>query len=217
MVQSMNASREFIGIITTEPLDNEKSMHIGRVEDLPDLLTIYHVNEVIFCAKDIPADQIISWMNRLQDRQLEFKIAPEDSLSLIGSNDIFTSEDLYTIPLQSVYQQKSRRQKRAFDAVSALLLLLFLWLDIWFVKQKCGLVRNIFAVLQGRKSWVGLETDATEPNAVLVPGVLHPSDAYPDNAFSEEMNHRLEEIYARNYQVRNDLTIMAKGFVRLGE
>ncbi len=217
MVQSMNASREFVGLITTEPVDNEKSMHIGRIEDLSDLLTIYHISEVIFCAKDIPADQIISWMNRLQDRQLEFKIAPEDSLSLIGSNDIFTSEDLYTIPLQSVYQQKSRRQKRAFDVVSALLLLLFLWLDIWFVKRKGGFVRNIFAVLKGRKSWVGLETDTADSNAGLAPGVLHPSDAYPGNAFSEEMTRRLEEIYARTYQVRNDLTIMAKGFARLGE
>ena len=215
MVQSMNASREFIGLITTDTADSGSSLHIGRIGDLADLLTIYQISEVIFCAKDIPADQIISWMNRLQDRQIEFKIAPEDSLSLIGSNDIFTSEDLYTIPLQSVYQQKSRRQKRAFDVIAALLLLLLLVIDIWFVQQKGGFIRNIFAVLRGRKSWVGVHQSASASEKPIV-GVLYPADAYPNNAFSDEMVSRLEDIYVRKYFVHNDLTIVAKGFAKLG-
>lgn len=216
VVQSMNVSREFVGIITTETADNENYLHIGQVDDLVDLLTIYHISEVIFCAKDIPADQIISWMNRLQDMQLEFKIAPEDSLSLIGSNDIFTATDLYTIPLQSVFQQRSRRQKRAFDVLSSLLLLVFIGIDIWFVEQKGGFVRNLFAVLSGRKSWVGLSVMASDSESSLVPGVLYPSDAYPNNTFSEEMTRRLEEIYVRNYSVRSDLEILLRGFYVTG-
>ena len=216
VVQSMNVSREFVGIITTETADNENYLHIGQVDDLVDLLTIYHISEVIFCAKDIPADQIISWMNRLQDMQLEFKIAPEDSLSLIGSNDIFTATDLYTIPLQSVFQQRSRRQKRAFDVLSSLLLLVFIGIDIWFVEQKGGFVRNLFAVLSGRKSWVGLSVMASDSESSLVPGVLYPSDAYPNNTFSEEMTRRLEEIYVRNYSVRSDMEILLRGFYVTG-
>ena len=216
VVQSMNVSREFVGIITTETAENENYLHIGQVDDLVDLLTIYHISEVIFCAKDIPADQINSWMNRLQDMQLEFKIAPEDSLSLIGSNDIFTATDLYTIPLQSVYQQRSRRQKRAFDVLSSLLLLVFIGIDILFVEQKGGFVRNLFAVLSGRKSWVGLSVMASDPESSLVPGVLYPSDAYPNNTFSEEMTRRLEEIYVRNYSVRSDMEILLRGFYVAG-
>ena len=217
MVQSMNEPREFVGLIMTERLDNENRMCIGEVADLAELLTIYHINEVIFCARDIPADQIIDWMNRLQNTQVEFKIAPEDSSSLIGSNSIFTTEDLYTIPLQTVYQQRNRHIKRTFDIMTALLLLLFIWLDIWFVKQKGGFVRNIFAVLQGDKSWVGLHPNVSSPETPTIVGVLHPADAYPNNSFSDEMVARLEELYARNYQVRNDLTIVLKGFVKLGE
>ena len=108
MVQSMNESREFVGLIMTEHPENENRLCIGEADDLSELLTIYQINEVIFCARDIPADQIIDWMNRLQDTQVDFKIAPEDSSSLIGSNAIFTTEDLYTIPLQTVYQQRNR-------------------------------------------------------------------------------------------------------------
>lgn len=217
MVQSMNEPREFVGLIMTEHVDNESRMCIGNLADLSELLTIYHINEVIFCARDIPADQIIDWMNRLQDTQVEFKIAPEDSSSLIGSNAIFTTEDLYTIPLQTIYQQRNRHIKRTFDIATALMLLVFLWIDIWFVNHKGGFVRNIFAVLKGNKSWVGLHPNVSSPEPPTIVGVLHPADAYPKNIFSEEMIGRLEELYARNYQVRNDLTIMIKGFRKLGE
>ena len=212
MVQSMNVPREFVGIVTTQSLDKETPLCIGSVEDLPELLRIYQMNEVIFCAKDLPADQIIGWMNRLQDQPVEFKIAPEDALSLIGGNSIFTAEDLYTIPTQPVYLPGNRRRKRAFDIVSSLLLLLLLPLDIWFVDGKGAFVRNLFAVLGGRKSWVGLRRTSQSKEMTLPEGVLHPADAYPDVAFSDEMLARTEELYVRNYRVWNDVTILARGW-----
>ena len=216
MVQSINTPREFVGLIMTQPIDNEKHLCIGRIEDLPELLTIYQINEVIFCSRDIPADQIIDWMGRLQDMQIEYKIAPEDSLSLIGSNSIFTTEDLYTIPLQPVYQQRNRRVKRLFDVLSAIVLLLLLPLDIWFVEKKGSFVGNIFDVLCGRTSWVGISSAVQGSAPQLRPGVLSPADAYPNSTFSPEMVTRTEELYVRNYRLRNDLTILSKGFRKLG-
>lgn len=217
MVQSMNTPREFVGLVMTQPVENENYRCIGKIDDLSELLAIYQVNEVIFCAKDISAEQIIGWMNRLQDRPLEFKIAPEDALSLIGGNAIFTADDLYTIPLQPVYQPRNRRRKRAFDIVSAMLLLLLLPVDVWFVDDKGTFVRNIFAVLRGRKSWVGLSVTSSESEMPLPEGVLAPADAYPDCTFSGEMLRRTEELYAREYHVRNDMTIVTRGFRRLGK
>ena len=216
MVQSINTPREFVGLIMTQPIDNEKHLCIGRIEDLPELLTIYQINEVIFCSRDIPADQIIDWMGRLQDMQIEYKIAPEDSLSLIGSNSIFTTEDLYTIPLQPVYQQRNRRVKRLFDVLSAVVLLLLPPLDIWLVEKKGSFVGNICDVLLGRKSWVGIASTAQGSASQLRPGVLSPADAYPNCTFSPEMVARTEELYVRNYRLRNDLTILTKGFRKLG-
>ena len=217
MVQSMNTPREFVGIVNTQPVENESHLCIGKVEDLSELLTIYQINEVIFCARDIPAEQIIGWMNRLQDKPVEFKIAPEDTLSLIGSNSIFTADDLYTIPLQPVYQPRNRRCKRTFDIASALLLLLLLPVDIWFVNRKGAFVRNLFAVLGGRKSWVGLRPESQVSGDPLPEGVLHPADAYPDCTFSEEMLARTEELYVRNYSLRQDLVILSGGFSKLGD
>ncbi len=216
MVQSMNPLWKSVSLVSTDSREGDGPLYIGHVADLEDLLTIYQVNEVIFCSRDIPADQIIGWMNRLQDRQLEFKIVPEDSLSLIGSNDIFTADDPYTLPLHSVYQQRSRRQKRAWDVVASLVLLLSLPVSVWFVENRAGFVRNIFAVLRGAKSWVGVKVESTDSAHLLAPGVLHPADAYPGNVFSDEMIRHIEEIYLRSYSVQTDLTIMAKGFRKAG-
>ena len=212
MVQSMNVPREFVGLVMTQPVENANSLVIGCLDDLSELITIYQVNEVIFCARDIPADQIIGWMNRLQDRPVEFKIAPEDASSIIGSNTIFTVDDLYTIPLQPVYQPQNRRRKRAFDIAASLLLILFLPVDIWFVDNKGTFVRSLFAVLSGKKSWVGLRPESQTGEGSLPPGVLHPADAYPDCVFSEEMLARTEELYVRDYRVWNDVTIVARGW-----
>ena len=212
MVQSMNVPREFVGIVMTQPVENANSLVIGCLDDLSELITIYQVNEVIFCARDIPADQIIGWMNRLQDRPVEFKIAPEDASSIIGSNTIFTVDDLYTIPLQPVYQPQNRRRKRAFDIAASLLLILFLPVDIWFVDNKGTFVRSLFAVLSGKKSWVGLRPESQTGEGSLPLGVLHPADAYPDCVFSEEMLARTEELYVRDYRVWNDVTIVARGW-----
>ncbi|MBR3558188.1 MAG: glycosyltransferase [Bacteroidales bacterium] len=216
MVQSMNPLWKSVSLVSTDSREGDGPLYIGHVADLEDLLTIYQVNEVIFCSRDIPADQIIGWMNRLQDRQLEFKIVPEDSLSLIGSNDIFTADDPYMLPLHSVYQQRSRRQKRAWDVVASLVLLLSLPISVWFVENRAGFVRNIFAVLRGAKSWVGVKVESTDAAHLLAPGVLHPADAYPGNVFSDEMIRHIEEIYLRSYSVQTDLTIMAKGFRKAG-
>jgi GT2 family glycosyltransferase len=215
MVQSMNVPREFVGLVMTQPVENANSLVIGCLDDLSELITIYQVNEVIFCARDIPADQIIGWMNRLQDRPVEFKIAPEDASSIIGSNTIFTVDDLYTIPLQPVYQPQNRRRKRAFDIAASLLLILFLPVDIWFVDNKGTFVRSLFAVLSGKKSWVGLRPESQTGEGSLPLGVLHPADAYPDCVFSEEMLARTEELYVRDYRVWNDVTIVARGWRRM--
>ena len=212
MVQSMNVPREFVGLVMTQPVENGNSLVIGCLDDLSELITIYQVNEVIFCARDIPADQIIGWMNRLQDRPVEFKIAPEDASSIIGSNTIFTVDDLYTIPLQPVYQPQNRRRKRAFDIAASLLLILFLPVDIWFVDNKGTFVRSLFAVLSSKKSWVGLRPESQTGEGSLPLGVLHPADAYPDCVFSEEMLARTEELYVRDYRVWNDVTIVARGW-----
>ena len=218
MVRMMGENSEFTGAVLTSPADEPSQAHIGRVDQLPDLIRLYRLNEVIFCAKEVPSDQIIDWMGRLQEFQVEYRIAPEDSRSVIGSNSIFSTADFYTIPVQTIVQKQNLRSKRLLDVIVALLLLLFVWADIWFVKDKQGFIKNIFTVLAGKKSWVGCHAGSRNPAAArLKPGVLHPEDAFPECTFSDDMLELAETLYTRDYSIRLDMATIWKGFSRLGQ
>lgn len=216
LVQMMETKCDFAGIVTIEESQETQGNIIGHKSQIQDLIAIYHINEVIFCAKDINSEEIIDWMSKLQTFQVEFKIAPEDSLSLIGSNSIFTSEDIYTIPVHSIAQKKSRRSKRAYDISAALFLLLFLCIDIWFVENKHNFIKNIFSVLSGKKSWVSCQIPEHNEVTSLRPGVLYPTDAFSGHDFSQEMLDAADNLYTRDYQVKVDLITMWKGFRKLG-
>lgn len=172
--------------------------------------------EVVFCGHDLSSGQIIAWMSRLQHTQADFKIAPEDSLLLIGGSSIFSLEDRCTLPANLLGDRRNLRRKRVFDVLSSLAMLLLLPADIWFVKDKGGFVRNMFAVISGKRTWVGLRDCGKNGVPSLPQGVLFPDDIYSNNSFSKEMVDRIEELYARDYSVGNDFRIMVKSFSRLG-
>ena len=103
------------------------------------------------------------------------------------------------------------------DIMMSLCLLLLLPLDIWFVENKGGFVRNIFRVLTGKNSWVGCQLKHRDAVAdVLRPGVLFPSDAFTGHSFSEEMIATADRLYTQDYKVKTDFVTMMKGFRLLG-
>jgi len=59
-------------------------------------------------------------------KKVSYKIAPPESMSIIGSNSIDTAGDLYVIDINSVSKDVNRRNKRVIDiSVSFVLLPLF--------------------------------------------------------------------------------------------
>ncbi|PKP15742.1 MAG: glycosyl transferase family 2, partial [Bacteroidetes bacterium HGW-Bacteroidetes-22] len=78
-----------IALINSAMGDN-KPVFIGHIRQLNDIITIYKIDELVFCSRDLGAGQIIDLMSRNYSRQLDFKIAPQDSTSIIGSNSIST-------------------------------------------------------------------------------------------------------------------------------
>ena len=182
-----------------------------------DIISIYHINEVVFCSKDIPADNIITLMTELQDCQVEYKIAPEESESIIGSNSINTYDEIYGVHVNSISKAGNRRKKRAFDLIMSIFLLLFLCIDIWFVRNKGQFIRNIFAVMTGKKSWVGCQPlEGEEPLPELRPGVLYPSDAFTFSQADPNLIHKVNVMYMQDYSLLTDFNIMFRGFKHLG-
>ncbi|GAB4136364.1 MAG: glycosyltransferase [Bacteroidia bacterium] len=210
----------FIGFVSPTDEDINDPAFLGRFGQLQDIVTIYSIEEVIFCAKDIPAQEIIDRMALLGDsRKVDYKIAPPESYSIIGSNSIDTAGDLYVIDINSVGKPVNRRNKRVIDVGVSLLLLCTLPVSMWFSRSPFGMVSNVFKVLLGFRSWVGYAK--VKASSIHLPsirqGVLSPIDVLPAAQQTEEIAKRLNLLYAKDYKIENDLNIIFRSFRKLGQ
>jgi len=208
----------FIGLVSYLQHKNNMNGFIGHMGQIQEIITIHKVDEVIFCAKDIPAHLIIDKMSELKDQEVDFKIAPPESLSIIGSNSINTSGDLYVIDINTITKLSNRRNKRMFDLLLSLSLLFLYPLVIWIMKKPIGLMLNIFSVILGYRSWVGysLRTESDVHLPGIRKGVLNPEDALKNKEIPREINQQLNLMYARDYKLTNDFNIIIRGFRDMG-
>ncbi len=187
---------------------------------LDDFIRIQNIGEVIFCAKDIPAQRIIDCMTQTKFPQVDFKIAPSETMFLIGSNSINTAGDLYAFGINAISKPTNRRVKRLLDAVLSVLLFVLSPVIIWFMKKPIGLLKNVFLVLIGKRTWVGYVKDLNADQNFQLPkiaeSVLNPLDGLEAGEPDQEGLSRLNMLYAKDYRVANDLNIVFKGFRELG-
>jgi GT2 family glycosyltransferase len=169
--------------------------------------------EIIFCAKNNTAQEIISAMHNLNAKNVDFKIAQPDTLYLIGSNSIETKGDLYTVNINSITNSNKRRNKRTFDFVLSLLILLLSPILIFLFKKKFAFIKNLLFVLIGKKSFVGYDNINHNELPKIKPGILHPSDKIKDE--DPRLVSKINLIYARDYHIREDLSIILKSFKEL--
>ena len=144
-------------------------------------------------------------------QQVECKIVPSDSDFIIGSNTINSTEDLYAEVLQTVVSPLNRRNKRLFDIVTALMLILLAPLLFWFQRRKKLYFAHCWKVLIGQKSWVGTRGKETRPGIF---GPEHALSAHPKH-LSAELKQRLQLRYLRNYKLSTDLQILTKNIFNI--
>lgn len=202
---------DIVGRISPDIIQKEtQKSYLGTVNQLEQIIDIYGIKEVIFCGKDFPAGQIISCMSELSARDLEFKIAPEETDFIIGSNSIDTAGDLYMVDINSVNKPENRRKKRIVDLLACLILLPFLPL-LGFTAR--NFFTNWFTVFLGKKTWVGVHVKGQNKHGKMA--VLHPADGLTDPIEDETTRQRLGLLYNRDYKAWNDIQTIVKGFRKL--
>jgi GT2 family glycosyltransferase len=194
---------------------------VGHIGQLDEIVRIHKIDQVIFCAKDISSRDIIGAMSGIADKSIEFKIAPPESLYIIGSGSIETTSDVFMMDVNSVSLLRNRRIKRTFDLALACMFLALLPILILFVSDRLGLIRNIFQVFTGRKTWVGYSPLADGQGSEralpkLKPAVLHPAVYRQEAAGNPENIIKLNVLYAKDYRVLNDLSIIWHAWRHLG-
>jgi len=217
LIKQTTIKPELIGFVSP-CLKEESSNFIGNIDQLEEIIEINKVDEIIFCAKDISTQSIIKNMLSLSDEPIDYKIASPDSISIIGSNSINTSGDLYTIDINTIAKAKNRRNKRIFDVFLAILLIPISPVIMFLVEKPKNLLHNILLVLWGSKSWVGYYTQ-NNTNIFSLPkikkGVLSAADTHKEVSLSAENIDKLNILYAKDYMIFNDFLIIVKAARKL--
>ncbi|MCP4309637.1 MAG: glycosyltransferase [Bacteroidetes bacterium] len=208
------AKPDIIGYVSPTPLESETGT-LGHIEQIDEIMAIHKINEIVFCAKDLSSRVIIGIMTRLIGTSTDFKIAPPESLSIIGSNSINTAGDLYTIHFNSIGKESNRRNKRLFDVIVSLLLLITFPFWILFTKGKFRSLAKLFRVLTGSRTWVGyLDPEGLDMTGLpgLKKGILNPSSHHKENNPDPDRIKEINVVYAKDYRVFNDLLIITRSF-----
>jgi len=197
----------FVGFVSNNDNGVKNQYYIGNFNQINEMVDVHEINEIIFCAKNISSQHIIDKMLTLVTKGVDFKIAPPESLSIIGSNSIDTAGDLYVIDINNVGKPENRRKKRLFDLTSSGLLLLFSPILIFIQKNKLNFIGNCFKVLLGIYSWVGYGKAPRKDLPAIKPSVLTPADASKTELQSDKIN-LLFLSYSKDYSVEKDIKIV---------
>ena len=208
LLQSTSIKPDFIGAIS--PFENQElpDNFLGTLKQVPEIIQIYKINEIIFCSKDISHQLIIDKMEEWQS-SLDYKIAPEDTLSIIGSNSINTRGDLYTIDIKTINTNSNKRKKRLFDLLSSSLGIILWVFLVFFINKPFAFLKNCFKVLSGKYSWIGYceleDSDANRRLPKIKKGIFDPSANMSRVGLSKEEKEHLNLMYARDYSLSKDI------------
>jgi hypothetical protein len=197
---------------------SDKGQHyMGEIGQLKEIVKINRIDELIFCAENISSTQIIRAMLDLSNGDVDYKIAPPKSVSIIGSNSIHTAGDLYVVNFNSISKASNKRKKRLFDISAALSCLLLSPFILWYNKNKKQFLSNAFHVLSGKKTWVAYIHQPTtyEELPPIQPGILNPGHLFSDANYDEQKATQLNMLYAKDYSIFTDAEILIKQWKNL--
>lgn len=182
--------------------------HLGQIKEIAE---IFKINQVIFSSRDLGAAQIMETMSQLSGTDVNFKIVPENSAVIIGSNSKNLPGELYSIDIRfALADQQIRRKKRILDLAVVLVLWLTFPLMLFFKNGRAMLSRT-FNVLAGTQTWVSYYSDnLSDGLPPMKPGLFSPSAGFADRELADNANLA----YARDYSVQKDILLIAGNIFR---
>ena len=190
----------------------------GNNLQLNEIIQVHTINEIIYCAKDVSAKDIIEGMTKIESQDIEFKIAQPNSSYLIGSNSIDNSGDFYALNFSALSKPENIRSKRLFDFFFSIILLLLSPILLVIIKFKVKFISNLFRILSGKKSFVGYlnQSDGTKTNLPKIkPGILEPFSASEE--LTTDKKEELNLLYAKEYSFIFDFEVLVRKWKLLGE
>lgn len=203
----------FLNLTNSTPFRNV----IGRFEELSQIVRTKNIEQVIFCSKNLSVQEIMDEMSAIS--KVDFKIVPNNSMSIIGSTSKKIRGELYTMDLKfNLNEILHRRNKRILDILLSLIFIvgspIFLFLQV----RKSSFFLNLIRTLMGSRTLVSY--DQRDPKLDKLPPLkkglisVGNQEEVPEKDF--EIIHKINLIYAKTYTFYKDLDILWNGFKHLG-
>lgn len=197
---------QYVGLISPLQVITHQSQ-LANIDQLEEFVRVNDINEVIFCSSNVSSQEIIRNMLILSSHGVDYKIAPPESISIIGSNSINALGELYTPDLRAINAPASRRNKRLFDIGISLSILVTA--PVWFFiyRKTIPLLVNAISVVVGRKTWIGYISSDNDVSGLpkIKKGVF---DLKRRNKNKIDRSSDINLIYAKSYSVGIDFTIL---------
>jgi GT2 family glycosyltransferase len=177
---------------------------LGTLQDLAEAMRIHSINEVVFNGRELSAAAIIDAMTSVGEPGVQFRIAWAPGSPLIGPGGPEGLEGFVDVR-RAIQSPVSRRKKRMFDAVSALIL--FLASPILCISGRVGWGRMAVGVLFQRRTWVGY----SEPRKGLP--TLKKSVFRRSSSMDVRTSQRSDLAYARDYRWTTDLSVVRNALI----
>ncbi len=203
--------QNFIGTVSPDKT-HDHHIYLNDLSRLDEVIQIYKIDEIIFCSKDVSSQEIMRQMSRL-GAELDYKIVPEESLSIIGSSSKNNAGELYTIDIQfNINTIMQRRNKRLLDIVFSVVALLLSPILFFSTKKYFHFFVDIFAALSGKKTWIGYAgtNGKTKDLPKIREGIFTTIDGFNIANLHDTTIHRLNFLYAKDYSPMRDVEIMLK-------
>ncbi len=190
----------------------DSSYYDGNFSKVLQLAEMEKVDEFVFCMKDLEWGAVMKLMKNAP-KEIEFKMAGDDHLSILGSKSKNTSGELYSVQFTYNLDQRSERiKKRIVDITFVFLFIIFfpvciLWQLLVKRKDVQGLIQNMWEILKGNKTMVGYKRGDLKieelPNVQKGYFEVGPK-------FIEDQNliHRANTIYAKEYSIWMDIELI---------
>ncbi len=201
--QGNNNSFKMIGAVSpTEEFDNK--IHLGGLDKINQIVTFEKPNEIVFCSGDMSNSLMFQTMADLGNKYA-YRISSEDNDTIIGSDSKNRAGVWYSTQLNfNISQPEKKRQKRLFDIFMSLVLVVISPFILLFSKNRTLVLKNVFFVFFGMKTWVGYILPF---NATTLPSI--PTSVFNHKDFDSEKeanlsSNELNFRYAKDYDIWKD-------------
>ena len=201
--------------ISSEKKPHNREKYHGNLSQLNEFININKITEVIFCAKDISSQNIIYSMAVVNSKKnIDFKIIPDKTQFIIGSQSIYTNETYFTTELNHINSIENIRKKRNFDIYTSFILILFSPIFGILFKNYLKALKSIKDILIGEKTWIGYENSSLN---IKLPKIKTGVFSIVDNEknMQQEVIDKINIIYAKDYNLILDTKILLKNIFKL--